>query len=345
MGDIKLKDLKKDEVVAVLDMDMYKYKAASAGETRSIIVSHVPSGRQKTFKNKTEFKGRGKKIGGWLGEVNQQREEEGKTPFSLEEFEIEDVQTPEPLENVLHTVKMMVDSTLKALNTTRYKAFIGEGDGFRLEKSTLMKYKGSREDTNKPVLLDEVVKYIKKKYKPTLVTDVEADDKIVMEAYKKPDHVVVAEDKDAMGCPIKVFNPFKPELGVVDCDCFGELWIAPNGKDVKGKGRLWLYFQTAYGDPTDNYRNTSATSKQCGEKTVYNKMKDCKNDKEALQVVVDIYKNLYPEPTVAKGWRGDDIEVDWMYVMKENWTMARMLRFEGDDVDIVDVLDKLEVDY
>ena len=42
-------------VRAVIDMDAIKYAASSAGETRTIQVVHLPSGRENTFKNRTEF--------------------------------------------------------------------------------------------------------------------------------------------------------------------------------------------------------------------------------------------------------------------------------------------------
>ena len=38
------------------------------------------NGVKKEFKNQTEFRGRGKKIGGWLGELNETRIEKGARP-------------------------------------------------------------------------------------------------------------------------------------------------------------------------------------------------------------------------------------------------------------------------
>ena len=37
----------------------------------------------------------------------------------------------------------------------------------------------------------------------------------------------------------------------------------------------------------------------------------------------------------------DEFEVDWLYVLRENFQMARMLRWEGDQVDAKDVLTKM----
>jgi len=140
------------DIVAVIDLDYIKYTAAAVGETRTVLVTHTPTGREHSFDNKTAFYGRDKaKSKGWLGDLNKSREEEGKSLFPLSEFTIEDVQTPEPLENVLHTVKLMVQKDLEALGASSYKAYLGEGDSFRVERSTAIEYKGNRKNLLKPL--------------------------------------------------------------------------------------------------------------------------------------------------------------------------------------------------
>lgn len=332
-------------ITAVIDLDYIKYTAAAVGETRTVLVTHTPTGVQKSFDNKTSFYGRDKaKATGWLGDLNKSRLEEGKDSFKLEDFTIEDVQTPEPLENVLHTVKMMVQGDLEALKATSYISYLGEGESFRVERSTILEYKGNRKDTLKPLHLGEVVKYLNKKYNPITVTGIEADDAVTMAAYEKSDHVVVGVDKDYYGQPVKFFNVNKPEEGIVNGDQFGKLWI-DDKKKVRGVGRMFLYLQIASGDASDNYKANSASDIRWGEKSAYDALVESKNDKEAWESLVSIYKKLYPEPKTITGWRGDEIEIDWLYVLRENFDMARMLRFEGDDVDAKDVLDRLGVKY
>ena len=76
----------------------------------------------------------------------------------------------------------------------------------------------------------------------------------------------------------------------------------------------------------DNYAAHSASQVKWGELSAYEVLKDCKNDKEALAAIVDGYKHLYPTPSKVVGWRGDILNIDWKYVLSENWVMARMLR-------------------
>ena len=143
-----------------------------------------------------------------------------------------------------------------------------------------------------------------------------------------------------MGSPALVYNPNHPEWGVIQCDQFGKLYKDEKGK-VRGHGRLFLYHQVCFGDAIDHYKANSASKMKWGEVSSYKALVDCKSDKEAWVAMKAVYQKLYPTPVVVKGWRGNEIEVDWLYMLRENFTMARMLRWEGDEVDAKDVLDKM----
>ena len=111
------KDLITDDCTLILDLDQLCYVSAAGSEKRSVVVTHKKSGREMTFKNVTEFWGRGKKaIGGWLADQNMNRkvqaEAEGRvfTPWTREDFEIRDKQVAEPVEYCLHLLKMKIDA-------------------------------------------------------------------------------------------------------------------------------------------------------------------------------------------------------------------------------------------
>lgn len=80
----------------------------------------------------------------------------------------------------------MVEKDLKASGAEAYLAFLGEGESFRTELSTILKYK-DRANLLKPVLIDEVTEYLRKKFKAQVVSHIENDDKVVMECFKRPD--------------------------------------------------------------------------------------------------------------------------------------------------------------
>lgn len=321
-------------------MDLYKYQAAFVGETKSIIVTHKATGRQKEFNNRTEFYGHhSKKAGGWLAERNKERD----SPFTVDEFVITDKVVPDKIDFVLHTAKTMVETDLKASGAKSYKAFLGEGESFRVGKSTIVKYK-DRDVTNKPFHLDAVTEYLEKKFRAETVTDIEADDVVVIECFGNRNNFALIEDKDYWGQPIKVWDRNQQHRGVVDCNKFGHLFLDDKGK-IRGEGRIFLYWQIAYGDDVDTYWANSASDIKWGEKSAYKALKDCTNDQEAWTSVINTYKMLYPEPKVITGWRQDPVEIDWKYVLEENATMARMLTSLDDsrDFKLDEYLNKLGV--
>ena len=325
--------------IAVIDIDYVKYSAASVGEKRSIRAYHPVSGDEWLASNRTELYGHWqKKDKGILAEHNRKN----GTDYKADELVILDIQTPEPIANVLHTAKSMVESALYQLKTNKHICYIGVGESFRVERSTLIRYKGNRTGMLKPLALDEVTAYLTKKFSAIEVSGIESDDAVVMEAYRNKNKTVVAVDKDYLGTDVLLFNPNKPEHGVIDCSGYGSLWLDSKGA-VTGKGRSFLYYQTLSQDDSDNYAANSASDVKWGSKSAYKALKGCTNDKEALQAVADSYKLLYPETKMFKGWRGDEFEIDWKYVFNENWDMARMLRWENDVVVGTDVLRKLEV--
>lgn len=330
-----------DKLTAIIDLDYVKYASASVGEKRSIIVTHKTSGRQKEFNTRSEFHGRDKaKTGGWLGELNAKRD----SPFDVSEFDIVDLQTPEPVDHVLQVAKTQVEGALKALGTNKYKAFLGKGESFRVELSTLLKYKDNRKDMLRPLHMDAVTEYLARKFKAEIVELIENDDRCVMECYKQPNNVLLGLDKDFYSSPNKFFNVNRQEEGVIDCDQFGKLWLNDKG-DVRGVGRMHLYWQIASNDTSDNYAANCFSDIKWAGKSAYKSLVEASTDQEAWEQLKAIFTHLYPEEKVVQGWRGDDINLSWHYVLNECFQMARMLRYEGDQLNAYDVMDKMGVSY
>lgn len=335
-------------LTAHIDLDAFKYGLASVGEKRSIVAVNKKTGVEKEFDNRTAFWGHYKKrSGGWLAELNAMKASIGEEPLSPDDFEIHDKQElkGEPIANIFNSVKQSIDSAIKASGADKVEFYIGEGDSFRVEKSTILEYKGNRKDVVKPLLFNEVVEYMKKKYKPNIITGIECDDAINIAAYGKPDHFCIVEDKDAYGAGSNVFNILNPEEGIVKTNCFGKLWISDNGrsKKVRGYGRMFKLWQVCGLDDSDNYRANCASDKRWGEISSYEALKDCKDDKELFQAAYNVFQSLYPEPKTITGWKGDEIEIDALYVFQECWNMAHMLRWENDEVDVADVLRRLGI--
>lgn len=341
------------------DYDPLLYAAACIGEKKSVKVVHKASGREIEFPNRTAFYGHWKaKKGGWLAETNKSREAQGKTPWLPEEFDYIDVVVPEPIEWCIKTLKNTIQAATEAVGTKSYFGYSGEGQVFRVDKSTIIKYKGNRDDLVRPVHLPELKDYLVRQHNCKIIREIEADDMCSIasgDAYRKwlksgndADKLVLcAVDKDYDQCPAHILHPFN--LGPLNSHdgSFGYLHLDASTKPSKvtGRGRMWLYFQVMNGDDADNYFANSASPVKWATMSAYDVLKDCKTDKEAFQALVRGYKVLYPQPKKIIGWRGDEIEIDWLYVLQENFTMAMMLRKLGDSIDVKQTLVKLGVEF
>lgn len=328
---------------AVVDLDAFKYAAAYVGEKKSIVAT-LRGNTEVTFeaKSRTAFYGHWKKkAGGILAEENKKRE----SPWLPEDFDIEDVSTPEPIANVLHTAKVMVDEVLHQSGAKTYEMYMGKGDSQRVEWSTLWKYKGNRDDLVKPYHLDTVSDYLERKYSAEIITDREADDMCVIRAYKEPTRFVIGEDKDYWGSPVNYYDINRTHRGIVNCDKLGMLF-KDDKKIVRGEGRMHLYYQIISQDDVDNYKANCFSDVEWGSVSAFNTLVDCKTDKECFEAMVHTFKHLYPEKKMVTGWRGNEIEIDWLYVFQEMFTMAHMQRTMDDKIVIVkDVLDRMGVSY
>lgn len=328
---------------AVIDLDPIKYAVSSVSEKKTIKAVHRVSGDEYDLKTRTEFWGHyKKKAGGLLAKMNEERSDDNK--LTPEEFDIYDVVTPEPLSFALHTAKAMTDDILKASGCKTFSALIGSGDSWRVEESTLLKYKGNRAETVKPYHYDAVVDYMTRRYEAELVTNLEVDDRLVIDTYRKPGYFSIAKEKDIYSSAMYFFDYSKPDKGIQNGNQFGELYLNEKG-EVKGIGRKHWMWQVCSEDSADNYKANCFSEKDWGAKGAYNALLGAQNDKELFQAGVDIFKMLYPQPKVIQGWRGEDIQIDWKYVMQEMMVMAWMLRHDNDSVPLITTLDRMGVAY
>lgn len=353
------------------DYDPLLYTAGSVGEERTIKVVHRVSGDEYEFANRTAFWGHWKKrAGGWLAEYNAAKSEGNRR--HPDEFEIVDVQTPEPIENCIHTLKQMITGVKEAVGASMYYGYTGRGKVFREDVSTVVKYKGNREGALRPVHLDDLKEYLIKHHGCKVIETIEADDACSIDSYdawkvwsktqSDSDKLVLAyTDKDYLQCAAHLYHT---DSGTYSSYGEGFGWLAWDEvkKKVSGRGRMWLYFQVMNGDDADNYfANSGNPAMRWADKSAFDILKDAKNDKEAFEALVKGYKLIYPTPKTIVGWRGykdqknlkdlvedheeHEIEIDWLYMLQENFTLAKMLRWKGDTTDVKAVMDKLGVQY
>lgn len=334
------------------DFDPVLFAAACIGEKRTIQVVHRASGDEYEFDTRTSFYGHWKaKAGGYLAEYNKGKE----SPRLPEEFDITDVQTPEPLEHCIHTMNSMIRGYNERLGSNTYYGYSGKGQVFRHDLATILEYKGNRKNLLRPVHLTAMKDYLVQKHDCRIVELIECDDACSSDSYaayqkwkkSKSDAdklILVMAEKDYLQCAGHIYNTSN---GGDVCSHEGFGWLELNEKgSVKGRGRMWHYHQCLSNDVSDNYAANSASDMKWAEKSSFKLLGDCKNDREAFEALVKGYKTLYPSQKTIKGWRGDDIEIDWLYVLTENFNLSKMLRTRDEKPTVVkDVLDKLNINY
>lgn len=327
--------------VAVIDGDIVAYRCAAANETRSVIAVHNDTADSVVFDTMTAFKE-------WAGsEAN--------------EYTVSPHQEAGPIEHAYKSIKTIIQNICTKAKCDEYIVVISGDDNFRLTLPLPTRYKDSRKENVKPVQLRACKMYLVQHHAAEVSKGVEADDVLVSymnRGYKDKDYVVQCSlDKDAKHGPGWLYDwttMDEPEL----IEGFGELNLIlketgkkkANGepavdKSVKGKGRVWLYYQMVFGDPVDCYKPCELAKAKFGEIGAYDLLKNAKDDKEALEAVVAKYKLWYPKPVTYKDWEGNLQTKDWMEIMQMYTDCAFMRRWEGDRFDVKKGLDKLGIQY
>ena len=322
------------EAVLILDADSIAYKAAAANETKSIKTTHKEKGTVEYWDNRTAFR---KEL-----ELNRYDSEEMYT--------IEDQQDPRHMSYAQNLVTEMIKGYCLRSGISNTEIYISGKDNFRDKIPLPLKYKGKREDTIRPVQLKALRAWMVQELGAIVVDGMEVDDMSSIRAYQGVQAgqkvVQCTVDKDALQCTGWLFNPDKDSAPYA-ISGFGELHR--EGTKVKGTGRMWLYFQSLYGDATDCYHGSTLwkmqdSKRKFGEVAAYNILKDCKNDKEAWEALYKQYIMWYPSPvTYIAEADGNEYTKDAVDILQMYVDCAHMRRWEDDRIDVRSVLTKLGI--
>ena len=142
--------------------------------------------------------------------------------------------------------------------------------------------------------------------------------------------VLIASDKDAKAYSgLFLFNPDKPELGVIEIGQLGSIIIDDKNK-VRATGLLQYSLQMLIGDTVDSYRPTELCGVKFGEKGAYKLLKDCTTEQDALLVVINQYKLWYPSEFSYNTWDGVAKESSWKHMLNLYHCCVRMKETKDD---------------
>jgi len=345
------------DTIVIFDADQSAFLSSASNEARTIEVKHKQSGKTKEFKTRTEFYGSAKNsIGGWLGDQNLERETKNLKLFTKEDFTITDIQTAQPLEYCLSTIKNKLKSQLEHLGLEQYKCILGGSNNFRLQLPSPEQYKSNRDGMLRPLQLQDARDYILKHHNGILINNIEADDVLAMygrlsyEGFLKTGkfkYIVVSFDKDNLTLPTFMFNSYAEEgklkhpVPMFVDDGIGSLFL--DKSKVKGYGFKFKCHQLLIGDSSDGITPYQPFKIRFGDKSSYKLLQPCETKQECLQAVVDQYKIWFPEGVKFKNWDGTDIEMttgQWLNVI---YKMTHMLQSKQDKSTIFSLVKELGV--
>lgn len=140
----------------------------------------------------------------------------------------------QPLAFALHAVDTVVDSLKEKFDSLAF--YLTGTDNFRDKVATIQKYKGNRDNVEKPQYYKQVGEFLIDKYHAEVVDGMEADDALGIAQTSQADTCIISIDKDLLQIPGNHFNWVKNERTFID--------------EVTGNRNF--YGQVLSGDRTDN---------------------------------------------------------------------------------------------
>lgn len=372
--EIQITDIEKyitKDTKLVIDADGIAFKPACILDESYISVTHKVYNTTLEFKNITEFKGnvRGEgKIGAnsYLGSENQKLILKGLEPFKLEDFEIIKKRRPSnvKIENQFKAIDNHIEAIQEATKCEKTVILLGSGECHRHKLLLPEQYKSNRKGEDKPLRLQEVRDYLKNKTSTYVVKGIEADDQLTMAMFKgyndylvnnKFSYIGSSNDKDALGTAGLLFNWDRADLRFKHKNPFliNNYTRSVGGVDlVKGELKAYGLMQVArqmlMGDQSDGYHPFKSvnTNFSIGDKKLYEKLFDIQTQKNVLQVVVDYYKEAFPDGKIVyKAWDGTPMSLSILEWMNMQFACVYMLRGVGDTTTFEKLLKHFKVDY
>ena len=175
-------------------------------------------------------------------------------------FASEKDEEPDPIDKVLHSVKVYIQTIMDGAGANRKQLFLTGPGNFREEIATILPYKGNRENNKKPYHFDNIREYMIEYHDAIVSEGNEADDLLAIETYQnflrhngdqdKADVVLCSLDKDLDMVPGWHFNWNHERL----------YWVSEE------QGIRTFYLQLLTGDRTDNIQGIPKIGPKKAEK-------------------------------------------------------------------------------
>jgi len=163
----------KDSPFNLIDADIITYSVASASDGKFYKVDGIEG----------EFK--------YIADVKKGFE---KADMKYDRSLVKEDYHPDPIENCLHSVRLVVESWIEGAGNGEYQLVLTGKDNFRNKVATIQPYKGNRTDKRKPHHLAECRDYLVRRWGAIIVDGEEADDYLGWN--QTEDTIITTIDKD-----------------------------------------------------------------------------------------------------------------------------------------------------
>lgn len=179
------------------------------------------------------------------------------------------------------------------------KMYLSGPGNFREVVAVTKKYKGNRDNAQKPVYYDDIRNHLIKVYGAMVVSGLEADDAVSVDytaGKDEEDAILVSADKDLDQIAGKHYDWVKKEFYEIST------------KEAKTR----FYIQLIAGDSVDNIPGIPGM----GEKKAAKALQECKSPEDMATTAIALYKEAYKDT--------------WKDVIKEQARLVYILRQEED---------------
>lgn len=340
-----------------IDADTPLFKAAKSVQVDFIIASYPSKGWEQRFKNKTELWGHhSKKEGGWLSGRNASFPEDVWLPEDLEVEECAELDTEilDHLEQAMIQFNGFIGKIKRLEFAKDYVLFIGGEGNFRYDSAKLQPYKGLRKD--KPLLFHELKMKVIQTYgkRITLANNLEADDLCGIVGWNnylnfrqtgvwRDCLAFVDKDLKMICSPSFNYDDKTPEIVIPTIeDCARHFCEQLLSGDQATDNILGLPNFTT--EMQEKYQ--IGKTRGIGAATASRFLRTCNTPQEMYERVTEAYKSYYGvERKVVVGFRGEQLNWNYLDYINENAKLLWMRRTLDDDFDIRERLKLMGVEY
>lgn len=192
---------------------------------------------------------------------------------NLSVLELTEVYEPEPIENVLHSLKLMLESVFNAFESVNsYHIYLTGTENYRKDVGTILKYKGNRDNVRRPHHLATCKEYLVEQWGARVEEGQEADDALGINQTKET--CICSIDKDLLCIPGKHYN-----------------WNSDKHVEVSEvEGLQNFYTQLCTGDSTDNILGLYGVGPKA---KMLKEIRKCSDELDMLDIVWEQYHKRF----------------------------------------------------